>query len=237
MQLGRGVAGAGQRSAAKARGPHPEVAAIFLDQHVRGDLRRAEEAVQAPIDRHVLADAVRVGVVRVDLPSRLELPQRERVRQVAVDLVGRREDEHRLGGVDPRGFEQVHRAHRVDVEVGERLLGRPVMGGLGRGVDHELDRGPEITEDRLDPVAVPDVHRVVAVAGAERLLEPVSIPRRRGLGAEEDPSHVVVDAHDVEPELPEVRHRLGSDQAGGSGDHRCAQPAAPAPSPFAGTTS
>ena len=40
-----------------------------------------------------------VRVLRVDLPARLELDERKRVRAVAVDLVRRREDERRLGRV------------------------------------------------------------------------------------------------------------------------------------------
>ena len=151
MQLGCRVVGPGEGAAAKAGRPHPEVAAVLLDQDVGRHLRRAEQAVQGAIDGHVLADPVRVGVLGVDLPPRLELDERQRVGQVAVDLVGRGEDEHRLRGMRAGRLEHVQGADRVDVEVGERLLGRPVVRGLRGGVDHELDRVAVAGEDLRRP--------------------------------------------------------------------------------------
>src|SRR5215211_4077932 len=75
MQFRRGVVGARQRTSAKTCGPHAEVASVLLHKHVRGDLRRTEEAVEAIVDRHVLPDAVPVRVPRLDLPPRLELDE------------------------------------------------------------------------------------------------------------------------------------------------------------------
>ena len=70
MQLRAGMAGPGQAAAAEAGRAHAEIAAIFLHQHVGCDLRRAEQAVQGLIDRHVLTNAPAVRVVRRDLPPR-----------------------------------------------------------------------------------------------------------------------------------------------------------------------
>ena len=44
VELGAGMA-ARQAAAAKTRGPHPEVAAILLDEHVGGDLGGTEQGV------------------------------------------------------------------------------------------------------------------------------------------------------------------------------------------------
>ena len=79
--------GAGQAPATEADRLHLEVAAIFLDQHVSRHLRSAEEAVQHLVDRHVLADAVTVGMPGCDLPSSFPLDQRQTVRHVAIDFI------------------------------------------------------------------------------------------------------------------------------------------------------
>ena len=133
MQLGRGVLRPGERAAAEAGRAQAEVAAVLLHHHVGGDLRGAEHAVQAA-RRSTCPRAMpsRVRVAGVDLPARLQLDQRQRVRRVAVDLVGRREDERRVGRVQARRLEQVERAAGVDVEVGERLASRPSRATAGR---------------------------------------------------------------------------------------------------------
>ena len=85
--------------------------------------------------RHVFVDAVRRRRDRVDLPARLELDAAAGVRRVAVDLVGRREDERRLGQRVARRLEQVQRAVGVDREIGLGLARRPVVRRLRGGVD------------------------------------------------------------------------------------------------------
>src|SRR5215470_1917641 len=46
--------------------------------------------------------------------------------------------------------------------------------------------------------------------------EPFQIPRRVTIGAKKRPTHVVVDAVHVPPELIEKRHRLGADEPAAS---------------------
>ena len=99
--------GPGQAAAAETGGLQPEVAAVLLHHHVGRDLRRAEHAVHARVDAHRFVDAVAAErMTVVDGPARLELDERQPVRRVAVDLVGAREDERRVGAVPPRHFEQ-----------------------------------------------------------------------------------------------------------------------------------
>ncbi len=140
VQLDAAVVRPGQAAAAEAAGRHAEVAAVLLHHHVRGDLARAEEAVEALVDRERLGDALRerrVGVV----PARLALGERDRVRPVAVDLVRAQVDERPLGTVAAGGLEEVQRADGVGVEVVERDVGGPVVRGLRGGVDDRRRAG------------------------------------------------------------------------------------------------
>src|SRR5215211_4407120 len=50
VQLGGGVVGPGEGAAAKAGRPEAEIAAVLLDEDVRRDLLRAEEAVERVVD-------------------------------------------------------------------------------------------------------------------------------------------------------------------------------------------
>src|SRR6202012_3549328 len=70
-----GMIRAGQTAAAKARRLHPKIASVLLDHHIGGNLRSTEDAVHRMIDAHVFANAGRVGMGWVDLPSRLQLDQ------------------------------------------------------------------------------------------------------------------------------------------------------------------
>jgi hypothetical protein len=121
--------------------------------------------------------------------------------------------------VRARRLQHVERADRVDVEVGERLLGRPVVRGLGRGVDDQADVAAQLGEERGQPVPVADVDLVVGVPVADLLGQAVQVPPGGAVLAEEVAAHVVVDADDVHAEAGEVPHRLGADQTGGSGHH------------------
>ena len=140
MQLRPRVVGAGQAAAAKARGRHPEVAAVLLDEQVGARLRHAEQRVRRAVDRHRRVDAAVIAVLDGQLEARVELDERQLVGQVAVDLVGRAEDERRGRRVPARRLEQVERAVGVDGEVDLGVGRRPVVRGLRRGVDDELDR-------------------------------------------------------------------------------------------------
>ena len=151
------------------------------------------------------------------LEARVELHERQPVRPVAVDLVGREEDEGRVGGVAPGRLEQVERAGRVDAEVGPGVAGRPVVGGLRGGVD-----------DQLEPRGVPAEHavdrprrRACRARATELRMAPRQRPgdrRGRGLGAEEARPHVVLEADHVVAGLDEVANGLRADQSAGAGD-------------------
>src|SRR4029453_19055287 len=98
VHLRAGMPRAGQASTSQADGGHAEIAPVFLDHGVRGELRSAEEAVEGRIHTAVFADAVvvlRPGVV----PACRELDEGKLVRHVAVDLVRAEEDE---GGLRTR---------------------------------------------------------------------------------------------------------------------------------------
>ena len=157
VQLRPGVVGAGQAAAAEADGRHVEVAAVLLHQQVGGRLRDAEQRVGGAVDRHRRVDAAVVAVVLRQLQPRLELHQRQPVGRVAVDLVGRGEDEGRVGAVLARRLEQVERAVGVDAEVGLRVARGPVVRGLRGGVDDQLDLAGVLGEDARDAVGVADV--------------------------------------------------------------------------------
>ena len=70
VKLDAGVVGTSEAAAAKAAGGHAEVAAVFLDDDVGGDLGGSEEGVLALVDGEVLGDAVSVGGIGV-VPARL----------------------------------------------------------------------------------------------------------------------------------------------------------------------
>jgi hypothetical protein len=59
------------------------------------------------IDGHLLIDSMfRVWVLRIDFPSGSAFHQGQFVRPVAVNFVGGREDEYRLGTVESGRFQQ-----------------------------------------------------------------------------------------------------------------------------------
>ena len=133
---------------------------------------------------------LRVGVV----VSRWQFDQRQFVGDVAVDLVGAHQDEHGLGGVPARGFQQVERARGVDVEVIERAVLGQVVRGLSGAVDDQVGSG--VGDDAVHRCAVADVERVVFEARAG-LLEPSKVPVGIATGAEEVGPHIVIDSEDV----------------------------------------
>ncbi len=208
---GARVARAGQTAAAEAGGVHAEVAAVLLDHGVGGELRDAEQRVLGLVDRQILVDpvlVVRMGLV--DLPARRQLDQRQTVGVVAVDLVGRGEDEAGPGSELTRRFEQVERAVGVDAEVGVGILRRPVVRRLGRRVHDQLDVGAVLGEQGLDPLAIPDVDLAMGVV-RDRRFQVATAPLGRGIIAEELSSHVVVDPDDMEPLRAEEPNRLRAD--------------------------
>ena len=95
---------------------------------------------------------------------------------------------NRLRGVQAGVLQHVDGAHGVDVEVGERLLGRPVVAGLSRGVDHHRDAGAVLLEDLFDPIPVTDVQVEVGVGVTQITGQAQQAPRRGAVLSEEVPA-------------------------------------------------
>ena len=129
VQFHSGVRRAGQAAAAKHAGLQTKVFAVFLGEHVAGDLGCSEQRVQAAIDRKILCNTMLIARIVV-VPAGLQLFQRDLVWPVAVDLVCAHLNEHGLGRVTATRFEQVQRAHRVDIKIVERALCGQVVARL-----------------------------------------------------------------------------------------------------------
>ena len=95
------------------------------------------------------------------------------------------------GAVAPRRLEEVERADGVDVEVVERPARGEVVRRLRGGVDDQL--GLRLLDDAFDAGAVADVE-VVVLESLRGTAQPLEVPRRVAVLAEEVPAHVVVDA-------------------------------------------
>ena len=72
MQLGAGVRGPGQATAAKTNGLHAEIMSVFLHQHVRCDFGCAEERVFRVVDAHRFRNTGFVFVAGLDFPALLQ---------------------------------------------------------------------------------------------------------------------------------------------------------------------
>ena len=218
VQQRAAMARAGDAAGAEAGREHAEAPAILLHRQVRGRLGDAEQAVGGMIDRHLLVDAVAmVRMVAGDLEARRLFHHGQAVRVVAVDFVRAHEDERRAGAVRAGALEQRDGGGRVDGEVGGRVVRRPVVRGLRRGMDDDRDLRAELREDGGEPRLVADVHVVVAVA-AHLALQRGPLVERARLRPEEDAALVVVDADDLEAEPGELAHRLRADEPGRAGD-------------------
>jgi hypothetical protein len=203
MELRARVLRARQAAAAEAHRGHLEVAPVLLDQQVGRDLRNAEERMRALVDRHLQVDAAEPAMVLGQLEPSGVLDERQRVGPVAIDLVGRGEDEGRVGRMGARGLQQVEGAGGVDGEVRVRLAGRPVVRRLRGGVDDDRRVAGVAGEEPMTPSAsrMSKLGRPEAVDLVDELARH---GRRRRLGAEEIRAHVVLDADDVESLLGEV---------------------------------
>jgi hypothetical protein len=127
-----------------------------------------------------------VACARADLRGRRQvappLAHERHVLEVAVHLVGRREDDARRGGLRARGLEHVERAARVDLEVLHRV---DEAGGDGhlRGEVEDLAAAGDgrahgggvahVLLVHLEPLAVPPAQpgQVLLHAGAREVVE------------------------------------------------------------------
>src|SRR5204863_1029679 len=98
VQLSPSMRRSRKTTATERDGRHSEIAAVFLDENVRGDLRRAKERMLRVIDAHGLRNAGLIFVARLDFPAFLQLAQRKAIRRVAIDFVRGCKDQRRLRG-------------------------------------------------------------------------------------------------------------------------------------------
>ena len=125
-----------------------------------------------------------------------------------------------VGAVGAGGLEQVEGAVGVDAEVGLRVARGPVVGGLGGGVDDQLDLAGVLAEDPLDR------RRASRMSAFSQRNSECSATSRSVTCEVEDSGpkklrpHVVLDADDVEALADEVLDRLGADQPPGPSDDR-----------------
>src|SRR4051812_18605434 len=99
----------------------------------------------------------------VDFPTTIEFNQRKLVRRIAVNLVGGCENENRVRTVVASGLQHDQRTVGIDGEVDERVFGGPVVGRLGRGVNHQTNVAAMLGENGVDGALVADVDVVVGV--------------------------------------------------------------------------
>ena len=210
------VVGAGEAAAAEAAGGHGEIASVFLHHDIGGDFGGPEERVFGLINSEGFGDAVLVGGVGV-VPAGFKFAQWQMVGCIAVDFVGAQVHERGFGASATSGFEEVHGADGVGVEVIKWDGGGAVVAGLGGGVDDgvRLEAGNEVE----DALAVADVEFVVGEVlelGSETFLVPTGV----ALGPEEDSTLVVVHTVDMPAELVEVTADFAADEAGGAGHNK-----------------
>ena len=160
----------------KADGFHVEIPAVFLHQHIGGNFGYAKQGMFGLVNAHRLVDADRVGMVWVNFPAGFQFLQRQDVGQIPVDFVGGSEDENRIGAILSGCFQQNQRAVGIDREIGMGFAGCPIVGGLGSGVDDQVDIRGVFPEQVLDRLPIADVQVVMAVAIAVLILEQVAIP-------------------------------------------------------------
>ena len=190
VQLDCRVLGTGKAAAAKYSRRHLKVVAEFLTHHVGGHFRRAENRVQAAIDRHGLVNAVSGVSVVVAL---FLFHQGQPVRPVSVDLVCAGETERGFGAVVSRRDQQIQGADRIHIKIVIGNRGRLVVGRLRRGVNDEV-RALAL-EKIADRLAVADIQVQVFVV-AQGLGEFFDDGTCGAAGAEESLAHVIVDAND-----------------------------------------
>ena len=212
VQFGGGMAGAGEAAAADQAGFHAEIFAVFLHHDIGGDFRRAEERMFAMVNGHGFVNAAReIWMGDVNFPAGVEFDQRQQVGIVAVDFIGRSENEHRAGAELARGFEHIEGAVGVDAEVGERFAGCPVMRRLGGGMDHQFDVASEIAEDIADGAEIADVG---GFRGKVRVIDDQFgfDPFGGCVVAEEVFTHIIVNADDIESLIAEKPYSFRTDQ-------------------------
>src|SRR3974377_1774235 len=130
----------GKAAPAKYTGAHTKVPAIFLNHHVSSQFACAKDAVFGLVDAHRFVDAVPAPrVTCVELPALFGFVQRQAIRRIAVNLIGRCMDKYRIRRKPPGGFKYHQRTRSVDRKIRRRLAYGPVMTRLGSTMDYEFD--------------------------------------------------------------------------------------------------
>ena len=102
---------------------------------------------------------------------------------------------------------------------------REVVGWLGRAMDDEIRL--LLGEDAQDRLAVADVD-VTVLEMPRRSSQPLEVPGRVPVGAEEVATHVVVDPDHTEASLVQERDAFRADQPAGAGNE-CGLQVSPRP--------
>src|SRR5260370_11435169 len=214
MKFQAGVRWPRQAAASKDTYLHVEVAPIFLRDQVRRRFRSAKKRMQRLIDPAGLADTRKIFHPRVVVPL-LRLFEWNLIRRIAINLIRTQKYEHRLWRMQPRGFQKVHRAKRVHLEIDQRNLARLIVRRLRGAVDDQIKalRSKQL----LDGCPVANVQRRVREP-LGHALQPLQIPERIACRAEKDPPHVVVYPDDFMPVPVEMLHRFRSDQSAAPSD-------------------
>ena len=201
VEFDAGVVRTGEATAAETAGWHAEVAPVFLDHHVGGNLGGPEERMLGLVDGEILGNAIGEGGIRI-VPTGFEFGQRDDIRSVAIDLVGGHVDKRCIRAGLARRFEHVQRADGVGVEVVERNGGRAVVARLGGGMDDGI--GADLLDQLQNAGPVTDVDFVMDEAGQVGL-QALLVPTGITLRTEEHGALVVVNAMDLPAEAGEVQ--------------------------------
>src|SRR6266480_1914633 len=142
--------------------------------------------------------------------ARLHLNQGHLIGSIAIDFVGAHVNEHGLGTVLARSFEQVQGADGIYIKIDERNLSSLVVRWLSGAVNNAIEA--RLTEKREDGFPVADIQIPVSkVASAS--LQTSEIPSRIACRAEELLPHVVVNAGYTVSLALEIQHGFGANQS------------------------
>ena len=201
----------------KHDGRHPEVAPVLLHEHVGGDLRRAEEAVHRRVDPHRLVDALRVARGR-------RSPSASRARRARARSARRRRPCSSTGRRTGASG-ACRRAASSRLSVPTALTSKSSNGiAAPRGRATAARRSgrsgraaPRATRPRDRRRGRGCRARGASKRRASRA-QPLEVPGRVAVLAEEVAAHVVVDAVHAPAALVEERDDLRADQAARAGD-------------------
>ena len=174
-----------------------EVERVLVGGALRAAIGRKE------IERLGLADAVRPVAVGVAVAAQLGLGGRD----LAVDLVGRCEDEDGFRTVHPHGIEHVEGAERIDGEIGARVGHGRRDRHLGRQMQHRVE--PAFREDAVDGGLVAHVDLLEIEGRAVAQPDEVLVRPRPG---------EIVEYRYVPVPCPEVACRIAADEPGPARD-------------------